>query len=158
LDTAAVYDGLAMLNLHGAEQVLEEVGASKEFVISTKAVVNKPEYKHNLDGLTRSLKESLDTLGVEKVYIFYFHGPDRTTPVEEQLEAVDTLYKQGLFERFGISNHTTEEIEKFIKIAKDRNFIAPSVYQGQYNLVVRGAEKEIIPTCRKHGISFYAYR
>ena len=37
--------------------------------------------------------------------MWYLHGPDRTTPYEETLRAVNELYKEGKFKRFGISNY-----------------------------------------------------
>lgn len=40
-----------------------------------------------------------------QVEIFYLHGPDRTLPYEITLKAIDELYKEGKFKRFGISNY-----------------------------------------------------
>ena len=37
--------------------------------------------------------------------MWYLHGPDRKTPYEETLRAVNELYKEGKFKRFGISNY-----------------------------------------------------
>ena len=37
--------------------------------------------------------------------MWYLHGPDRTTPWEVTLKAVNELYKEGKFKRFGISNY-----------------------------------------------------
>ena len=37
--------------------------------------------------------------------MWYLHGPDRGTPYEVTLKAVDELYKEGKFKRFGISNY-----------------------------------------------------
>lgn len=37
--------------------------------------------------------------------MWYLHGPDRTTPYEVTLKAVNDLYKEGKFKRFGISNY-----------------------------------------------------
>ena len=37
--------------------------------------------------------------------MWYLHGPDRTTPFEITMKAVDELYKEGKFKRFGISNY-----------------------------------------------------
>jgi aryl-alcohol dehydrogenase-like predicted oxidoreductase len=37
--------------------------------------------------------------------MWYLHGPDRSTPYEVTLKAVNDLYKEGYFKRFGISNY-----------------------------------------------------
>lgn len=44
-----------------------------------------------------------------------------------------------------------------IRIAKQNNYILPSVYQGNYSAVARLTETELFPTLRKHNIAFYAY-
>lgn len=44
-----------------------------------------------------------------------------------------------------------------MQISKEKNWIAPSVYQGNYSAVARRAESELLPVLRKHGIQFYAY-
>ena len=38
------------------------------------------------------------------IEMWYLHAPDRTTPYEVTLKAIDQLYKEGKFKRFGISN------------------------------------------------------
>lgn len=40
-----------------------------------------------------------------QIEMWYLHGPDRTTPYEDTLRAVNELYKEGKFKRFGISNY-----------------------------------------------------
>lgn len=47
-----------------------------------------------------------DTLFIcSQIEMWYLHGPDRTTPYEDTLRAVNELYKEGKFKRFGISNY-----------------------------------------------------
>jgi len=49
-------------------------------------------------------------------------------------------------------------LEEWVSIANQRGWIKPTVYQGQYNLLVRVYEKELFPLLRKHGIKFNAFR
>jgi aflatoxin B1 aldehyde reductase len=84
--------------------------------------------------------------------------PDRTTPFEETCESMDKAYREGKFRRFGLSNHTAEEVEKIVQICEARGLVKPSVYQGQYNAIVRGGQLELFPVLRKHGIAFFAWR
>lgn len=70
---------------------------------------------------------------------------------------MDALYKDGSFKRFGLSNHTMEEVEKVLKICKQKSFVLPSVYEGMYSAMARLPEDELLPMIRKHNISYYAY-
>lgn len=111
--------------------------------------------------------------------MWYLHGPDRTVPYEETLKAVNDLYKEGYFKRFGISNymsyvlfnyqyfssnwHTTRtvrnrwEVAEIVGICKANGYILPTAYQGLYNAIHRGVEPELFPCLRKFGISFYEF-
>jgi len=71
---------------------------------------------------------------------------------------LDQAYRAGKFKSFGFSNYTAAEVEEFVKICEEKGFVKPSVYQGQYNPIVRTGEKELFPVLRKHGIVFYAWR
>ena len=85
------------------------------------------------------------------------HAPERRTSMEELLASIDSEYRAGKFKRFGLSNYLAEEVEEVVRICREKNYVVPSVYQGNYSAVARRAEKEIFPTLRKHNMSFYAY-
>lgn len=108
--------------------------------------------------VAESVRLSLQALGVEKVPIMYIHMPDRTTPFTETLEAIDKEYRAGRFEEFGLSNFNAAEVEECVTICKEKGWIVPSVYQGQYNAITRGGEKDLFPALRRFGIRFYAFR
>lgn len=51
-----------------------------------------------------------------------------------------------------------DELEKIVSIIKENNYgFKVDAYQGLYNAITRSAEPELIPTLRKHGISYYTY-
>ncbi|KAF7796532.1 hypothetical protein EIP86_007712 [Pleurotus ostreatoroseus] len=77
-----------------------------------------------------------------KIRVFYLHAPDRSVPFEDTLEAVNDLYKEGLFEELGLSNYMSWEVAEIVGICKRRGFVAPTVYQGQYNVLYRTPEDE----------------
>lgn len=85
------------------------------------------------------------------------HTPDTRVPFEETLSGIDFLYKEGIFKRFGLSNHTPEQVEEVLEVCNERGFVRPSVYQGAYSAIARLAEDKLLPLLRKHKISFYAY-
>jgi aflatoxin B1 aldehyde reductase len=92
-----------------------------------------------------------------QVNIFYLHAPDRQSPLEETLEAINQLYQAGKFKTFGLSNFRADEVETVIQLAKRNGFVLPTVYQGNYNPLSRKQEVELFPTLRKYGLAFYAY-
>jgi aflatoxin B1 aldehyde reductase len=88
----------------------------------------------------------------------FIHAPDRTTPFAETMEAVDKEYRAGKFEEFGLSNFNATEVEECVEICRKNGYVVPTVYQGQYNAITRGAEKSLFPVLRKHGMRFHAFR
>lgn len=89
--------------------------------------------------------------------MYYLHAPDRRVPFAETLEAINEIYQNGAFRRFGLSNFLPKEVEEVVQICKDNHYVLPTVYQGSYNAVQRLMEVELLPVLRKHKISYYAY-
>ena len=89
--------------------------------------------------------------------MWYLHGPDRGTPYEVTLKAVDELYKEGKFKRFGISNYMSWEVAEIVGICRANGWVQPTVYQGMYNAIQRKVELELFPCLRKFGIAFYEF-
>ncbi|GLB35343.1 putative aldo keto reductase [Lyophyllum shimeji] len=112
---------------------------------------------HTPEGLRKHLLASLKALNTESLEIFYLHAPDRSVPYEVTLKAVNDLYKEGYFKRFGISNYMAWEVAEIVGICKANGYIQPTVYQGIYNAVHRAVEPELFPCLRKYGISFYEF-
>ena len=112
---------------------------------------------HKAASLEESINASLTALNADSVDIMYLHAPDKTTSFTETCEAMNKAYFEGKFERFGLSNYSVAQVEEIVDICDKNGWIRPSVYQGQYNPICRGAEKELFTVLRKHNISFYAY-
>ncbi|EHK50931.1 uncharacterized protein TrAtP1_009309 [Trichoderma atroviride] len=153
IDTARGYSPHAPLS---CEPRLGAVNVGDKFIIGTK-VVSRPEGAHSKDKIADSVDGSLAALKVPQVDIMYLHQPNRSVPFEETAEAMDKAYREGKFKRFGLSNYTAAEVEQFIKISEEKGFVKPTVYQGQYNPIVRSGEKELLPVLQKHNIAFYAW-
>lgn len=92
-----------------------------------------------------------------QVNIYYQHAPEPATPLEDTLAGVNELYKSGAFKQFGLSNFSAQDVEDVIRISKEKGYVLPTVYQGNYSAFARRTETEIFPVLRKHGIAFYAY-
>lgn len=105
-----------------------------------------------------SVRESLDALQTSKVETMFLHIPDRQTPFEETLKVMNEGVRQRKFTQYGISNHTAAEVQDIISICERNGYAKPAVFQGHYNAIVRGGEKELFPLLRKNSIPFFAYR
>lgn len=155
LDTARAYAPGAPGT---SEPRLGAVDAGRRFIIDTKAMARGAEHPHSKEKILENVSISLDALQVEQVNTYYLHAPDRTTPLEDTCAGINEAYEAGKFRHFGVSNHSPEEVEQIMSICAEKDYVRPTVYQGQYNPIVRGGEKQLFPVLRKHNIAFYAYR
>lgn len=65
--------------------------------------------------------DSLKALKTDKLDMWYLHGPDRTTPYEVTLKAVNDLYKEGYFTRFATSNYMAWEVVQIRRFARGKD-------------------------------------
>ncbi|EIW77233.1 Aldo keto reductase [Coniophora puteana RWD-64-598 SS2] len=150
LDTARLYGGGT------SEEFLGEMDLPQGVTIDTKAFPGHAG-AFSASGIRACLEASLRALAGKKIRTFYLHAPDRGTPVEETLKAIDELYKEGRFEEFGLSNHSVSQLANVIRVCNEHGRIKPAIYQDCYNAIERDVEDEIIPLLRAHSIRFYAY-
>ncbi|RPD52596.1 Aldo/keto reductase [Lentinus tigrinus ALCF2SS1-6] len=162
IDTARVYCGGT------SEEYLGKVNWKKRgLVMDTKLyptaaagsrAVGAPSLiSHSPEDLRKYLDISLKALQTDSIDMWYLHGPDRGTPYEVTLKAVNDLYKEGKFKRFGISNYMSWEVAEIVGICKANGYIQPTAYQGIYNAIHRKVEPELFPCLRKFGIAFYEF-
>ena len=108
--------------------------------------------------MRRALDESLAALKTDSVELWYLHGPDRSVPLYNTVSAVQHLYREGKFKRWGISNYMAWEVAAISELCNaNEGWVKPSVYQGLYNSIHRTIEHELLPCLRKYGIAFYAF-
>ncbi|KAF9160582.1 hypothetical protein BGX21_005600 [Mortierella sp. AD011] len=124
--------------------------------IATKVWPTVPR-AHASEHLKKTFRESLTALKAGKIDIFYLHAPDYTTPFEETIKAVDELYHEGLFERFGLSNFAAWQVTLIHQLCKQNGYILPTVYQGMYNVITRDVVRELLPCLKALNIDFYAF-
>ncbi|KAF3018996.1 hypothetical protein E8E14_012843 [Neopestalotiopsis sp. 37M] len=156
IDTARVYGG------GSSEEYLGRLDwQSRNLVMGTKFYANPTlraqGVSHSPDNLRKFLKESLNALKTDQLDLWYLHAPDRSVPFEDTFRAVNDLYKEGLFRRFGISNYMAWEVARINEMCIQNGWVRPSVYQGVYNAIHRGVEPELFPCLRHYGMAFYAF-
>ncbi|GIK00815.1 hypothetical protein Aspvir_004844 [Aspergillus viridinutans] len=149
IDTAQIYGT--------SEELLGQTNAAKRFVIDTKVAGGFVPGTSTKDQVIKVGNESLQKLGTDSVNVYYIHAPDREVPLEETLAGINELHKAGKFKHFGLSNFRPEEVQEVVRIAKEKGYVLPSVYQGNYNAIARRIETELLPVLRENNIRFYAY-
>jgi len=124
LDTARVY------NAGKSEEDLGAIPEAKnDFSIATKAPGFSPG-SLSYQKIINNCNASLAALQQEKIDLYYFHGPDRQTPLEESCKAIHQLYQEGKIRTFGISNFNAQEVEDIHSICSKNGWLTPTVYQG----------------------------
>ncbi|KAF9152002.1 hypothetical protein BGX21_005245 [Mortierella sp. AD011] len=149
LDTARIYCG------GDTETALGQLPL-ESFKVATKVWPTAPK-SHDYEHLSKTLRESLTALKAQKIDIFYLHAPDYTTPFVETVKAVNELYREGLFERFGLSNYAAWQVTLIHQLCKQNGYVLPTVYQGMYNAITRDVVRELLPCLKALNIAFYAY-
>ncbi|KAH7253676.1 NADP-dependent oxidoreductase domain-containing protein [Fusarium redolens] len=152
IDTARLYPA------HAPATCEPKIGlAAKENLVIDTKVNSIQEGGHSKENILKDIDASLKDLKIDQINIEYLHLPDRKTDFKEACEAMNQAHEEGKIKYWGICNHTAQEVETIVKICEKNDLVKPSAYQGQYNPIVRGAEKELIPILRSHGIAFYGY-
>ncbi|KAL2061524.1 hypothetical protein VTL71DRAFT_6901 [Oculimacula yallundae] len=150
LDTSRIYGQGA------SESAIGILNLAADFIITTKAPGLIPGSGGG-DAILAAAKESFKSLGVEKVHIYLLHGPDDSVDVAETYSAVQVLYVEGRFDKFGLSNFTPAQVRTFYNYGKTNNFVVPTVYQSTYSAALRLNETLLFPTLRELGMSIQAY-
>jgi aryl-alcohol dehydrogenase-like predicted oxidoreductase len=126
-----------------------------EAVVVTKFGMNYRDMPNLRDSsrarVVASIDKSLKNLGTDWVDVYLVHWPDRLTPFEETMAALDDLVREGKVRHVGLSNFKLEEIEACMRV---RNV---DVVQYGWNMFDRRMQREILPYCEAHGIGFMAY-
>lgn len=104
--------------------------------------------KHIVEQCERSLKR----LGLDYVDLYQCHRYDNETPLEETLRALDDLITAGKVLYIGFSEWPASRIAEALGIQQRMGFDRFVSSQPYYNILGRGIEREVMPTCWRHGI------
>ncbi len=107
--------------------------------------------------ILRALEDSLKRLGTDHVDIYYLHRPDYDVPVQESLEAMDQLRRQGKIRYIASSNYSGWQVAQMFCISERHTYQSPRISQPMYNLLARGIEQEYLPMCKEFGVSTVVY-
>lgn len=102
--------------------------------------------------ILRACEDSLRRLGTDVIDLYQVHMQDGTVPIEETLRALDDLVRQGKVRYIGCSNYTGYRLVESLWAADRRGLERYVSVQLQWSLVVRDAEREVLPACRAFGL------
>jgi len=155
------FDTADMYSLGASEQItgraLREFGPSRDKVVIATKVFNAMGDDPNARGLSRkhihhAIDDSLKRLGTDYVDIYQIHRFDYETPIEETLEALDQVVRQGKALYIGASSMYAWQFAQMLAKSRELGLAKFTTMQNHYNLIYREEEREMLPLCREMGI------
>ena len=164
IDTADVYPLGSPLELVGrTEEIVGRWlrGKREQFILATKCGFDMgpldwqrgASRKHVLHAVDASLKR----LGTDYVDLYQVHHPDADTPMDETLEAFDTVLRSGKARYIGCSNYPAWRLARALGRSEAMGLHKFISTQPRYNLLFRQNERELFPLCREEGIAVIPY-
>ena len=149
IDTANIYGRGA------AESVLGELLADRprdSYVLATKLFFPMTDSDKGLSRaqILKQIDASLARLKVDHVDLYQCHRYDPETPLEETLEALSDVVRQGKARYIGFSEWSPKNIEDALAINGVERFVSS---QPQYSMLWRKPEAKVIPLCAANGVS-----
>jgi aryl-alcohol dehydrogenase-like predicted oxidoreductase len=156
-DTADVYGNLRSEVLLG-----KALGARRaDVVVASKFGIATGPGKLQRGGsrryIVRALEASLERLGTDYIDLYQLHVPDRHTPLEETLRALDDLVRAGKIRYVGHSNFAGWQIADAHWIARTLGVSRFVTAQNHYNLLERSAATEVLAACDAFGLGLLPY-
>jgi aryl-alcohol dehydrogenase-like predicted oxidoreductase len=156
-DTADVYSSGDSETILGAALK----GKRDRALISTKATFSMGPTPN--DGgssrhhLIKACEASLKRLGTDYIDVYFMHGFDAVTPVEETLQALDDLRRAGKIRYIGCSNFSGWQVMKSLALSEKYGLGRYVAYQGYYSLVGRDYEWELMPLALDQGLGLMVW-
>jgi len=132
-----------------------------DVVITSKVYFNTGEGTN--DGgasryhIVRAVEASLKRLDTDYIDLYFIHRFDNTTPLEETLDVLNDLVRQGKVLYLGASNFAAWQVAKALGISAKNNWSRFECIQPMYNLVKRQAEVELLPMALSEKVGVINY-
>jgi aryl-alcohol dehydrogenase-like predicted oxidoreductase len=136
-------------------------GKRHDFIVATKCAGpmgpnpwdQGTSRKHVLEAIDASLKR----LGTDYIDLYQLHSYDPATPLDETLEALDTVVKSGKARYVGVSNWPAHKVARAAGVSDLKNLAHIVSVQPRYNLCFRTFERDLLPMCQEEGIAVIPY-
>ncbi len=164
LDTADVYPlGGDLSTVGRTEEIVGRwlEGRREQFVLATKCngpMGERPwdrgnSRRHILDAVDASLRR----LRTDWIDLYQLHAHDPETPLDETLEALDSLVRAGKVRYVGCSNWLAYQVALALGRSEAHGWARFTSVQPRYNLLFREFERELFPLCREEGVGVIPY-
>ncbi|OJU82539.1 MAG: aldo/keto reductase [Chlamydia sp. 32-24] len=156
-DTADIYSEGA------SETILGKAikGRRDKVLISTKTTFTMGEGPNDKGSsryhILQACEASLKRLNTDYIDVYFMHGFDALTPVEETLKTLETLIQSGKIRYIGCSNFSGWHLMKSLAMADRYGLSRYVVYQGYYSLVGREYEDELMPLGIDQGVGLMVW-
>ncbi|BAW92556.1 oxidoreductase, aldo/keto reductase family protein [Actinomyces sp. Chiba101] len=154
IDTANVY-------AHGTSEeyigrALKNLGVNRgDVVLASKVYFNEGHL--SAGAIEREIAGTLERLGTDYLDLYIIHRFDYATPMEETMEALDRLVRDGRVRALGASAMYGYQLHNLQAIADEHGWTRFSSLQNHYNLLYREDERDLIPVARQFGMSLTPY-
>lgn len=157
VDTADAYSG------GKSEAMLGDIMGSHrdEIVLATKFTNAMGPHPNDSGGsrihIMRAVEDSLRRLKTDHIDLYYIHHTDDNTPLEETVRALEDLVRQGKVLYLGVSNFEAWRLTETTWLSTVNGYSPFICYQGNYSLVVRDLEEEVLTVCSRKGIGLVPF-
>ena len=109
------------------------------------------------DYIRHAVDASLRRLRTDVIDFYWYHRPDGVTPIVETLEVLHELIQAGKVRSIGASNFDAAQLRRRLRGGREHGFTPFTAVQNEYSLLVRDAERDVLPACEELGIGFVPF-
>ncbi len=154
------YDHLDTARIYGLGKSEELIGTAlkgrrQQFYLASKTGIIIDGKERRIDSRPQTIRDALEIslklLQTDHIDLYYLHRRDFNTPIEESVDALADLVKQGKIGGIGLSEMSADTIRR-------AHAVHPiTALQTEYSLMTRNPEIAVLETCRELGITFVAF-
>ena len=154
-DTADIYSDGVSEEVTG--RAFKKLGLRREEIVVATKVFNPLGDSPNEKGTSKkhikhAIEASLRRLGMDYLDLYQIHRHDKTTPMEETLEALTEVVSEGKALYIGASSMYSWEFAKYLYLAEAHGYARFVTMQNHYNLIYREEEREMLPLCQEEKV------
>ena len=146
IDTAEMYGA------GHSEDVVSRVVEGRRDSVFIASKVSPSHFAY--DDVLHSAQMSLKRLGVKQIDLYQLHWPNPRIPISETMRAMGKLADDGFIRYIGVSNFSTQQMREAQQALSRHEIVSNQV---EYSLLERSIEADILPYCKREGITLIAY-
>ena len=167
-DTAEMYAVPCTKETFGKTEIIignwfKEKKNREKIILATKVSgpglswIRGGDLQYTKRNITSAIEGSLKRLRTDYIDLYQLHRPSSIVPIEETLDVLTDLIKQGKIRYIGCSTHPAWKVAESIRISEKKHFSKIVTEQSPYNLLDRRIENELIPMCEYYGLGLITW-